>query len=235
GGLQVVTGLRPVAEVHVGQPAPVDTLGIDVGHLLHLGELREAVDCLREERLLLLRVAHQLRRLVAHPGEMVRDDVGLDLGGPPARAAVELLKIAVRLGDLLAQAIEPGAQRLLLCREIAFQIGPHGARALAIAALKEIVEVPAALLERRRVRRPGRQRERSDQQKRAGAAEDHSEARAKPLAPASLARPSTRTTSPRTTWRSPARITTLSLVFASASFSTLASAPSSPATGRSFT
>src|SRR5262249_36194512 len=115
------------------------------------------------------------------------------------------------------------------------EVGPHCSRAFPVAALEQIVEAPAALLERRHVRRRRAQRERRDQDERASPAVDHSEARAKPVAPASLARPSTRTTSPRTTCRSPARITTFSLVFPSASFSTLARAPSSPATGRSFT
>src|SRR5881409_3363594 len=115
------------------------------------------------------------------------------------------------------------------------------AAALALPVLEERIEGAAPLLElgeRRALaallggrRRRGRQR-RGQRRERA---RPHSEARAKPVAPASLASPSTRTTSPSTTCRSPASTTTLSGLRASVSRSTLASDASSLGTGRSLT
>src|SRR5262249_46321677 len=235
GGLQVRARLLEIAGIHVGETAAVEALGVDLRHVLHGDELRESLDRLGEECLLLRGVAGELGRLVAHPGQVVGDDEGLHLGLAPALAVVQLVQVAVRGDDLVAQAVHPGPQVLARGFEVALQVRPHRGGTLAVAVLQQLVEALAPLFQRRHVGRSRRQPERRPEDERDGAASDHSEARAKPVAPASLARPSTRTTSPRTTWRSPARITTFSLVLASASLSTLASAPSSLPTGRSFT
>src|SRR6185295_13358320 len=94
---------------------------------------------------------------------------------------------------------------------------------LTLAALDLLVERLGARLEPGELpaslRGDGSRRHGPDgdrgQRRREPRARGHSEARANPEAPASLASPSTRTTSPSTTWRSPARITTLSSLFAS--------------------
>src|SRR6185295_8779087 len=91
---------------------------------------------------------------------------------------------------------------------------------LTLAALDLLVERLGARLEPGELpaslRGDGSRRHGPDgERRREPRARGHSEARANPEAPASLASPSTRTTSPSTTWRSPARITTLSSLFAS--------------------
>src|SRR5262249_54351550 len=232
--LKVFARLRDVAELHVGKAAPVQTVRVDLRDLSEEQELRESGDGLFEQLGLPRRRGTEQRPLIADPGQMVRDDHLRDLRLTPALRSVQLGQVAVVVGDLVPHLIEPRLELGRGLRERALEIGKHGRSAILLATLEELVEALAPSLELARGLRRPRPGDQQDGERR-DAASAHSEARAKPLAPASLARPSTRTTSPSTTCRSPARMTTFSLLRDSASRSTLATVPSSPATGRSFT
>src|SRR5262249_54617372 len=158
-------------------------------------------------------------------------------------APVELVEVAVALDHLVAHATEAVFEGTAEAGEVGLEAGENAGCPLALAAVEQLVEGAAALLELGECRplaglvavdrRPAARRHQRDD--RDGEAQGfHSDASAKPVAPASLASPRTRTTSPSTTCRSPARITTLSGLRASVSRSTLASEASSAGTGRSF-
>src|SRR5207245_4070006 len=52
GGGQVLDRLRRVPEIEKGEPASVEALAVDLGHLVHQQELRESLDGLLQQRLL---------------------------------------------------------------------------------------------------------------------------------------------------------------------------------------
>ena len=248
GGGQVLDRLRRVPEIEKGEPASVEALAVDLGHLVHQQELRESLDGLLQQRLLAGAVADQLGTLVPHPREVVGRHQRQYLGVAPARTPVELFQIAVALHHVVPHAVESSLEGCAEGGEVGGESGPDGAGPLPIAMLEELVEGLAPLLETRelsaigvaalRAREPGRS-SRGEQRRERNPPDEaparHSEARAKPVAPASFASPSTRTTSPRITSRSPASTTTLSGARSSASRSTLARVASSPPTRRSFT
>src|SRR5262249_7782940 len=239
GRAQVVACSLVVPEVQVRESAAVQALGVDVGHLLHRRELRAAVGGLLEKLLLASGIVDELGVLIPHPGQVVVEDQRLDLELAQAWVLHGLRRLVLPALEVRAHAVL-GLVDLLAGRgQVVLEGGPFGLRLLALALLEQLVEAACALLERLHVRSPGGHARSDDQtdEQADGAGESgvHSDARAKPFAPASLARPRTRTTSPSTTCRSPARITTFSLVCPRASLRTVASEPSSPGTGRPFT
>src|SRR4029079_14886270 len=123
-------------------------------------------------------------------------------------------------------------QLLVGGRERAFEIRKDRRRLLLLAALEQLVERlrPALEVAELRVRR---RREAGERERRDEVAADHSDASAKPDAPASFASARTRTTSPSSTSRSAARMTTFCFALASPSRSALTIAASSPSTLRS--
>src|SRR6185295_2315339 len=64
-GGEILDRLARLAEIEERETAAEEAIGVDLGHLVHEQELREALDGLLEERLLLRRLAGELRALVA--------------------------------------------------------------------------------------------------------------------------------------------------------------------------